>query len=144
MADDELGWKQLEKLPEQLRAFAHRAVKDVTFEFAEKVYLNLVENTPKRKGGGGLVASLRLEEVNDAKRVGQQVGYKVYYDKYDEKQRPYQEIANSLNRGWYLPNGKYVPGTYYMDRAVSSLRGMDKKIDEVFEKYLEKIDLGEK
>lgn len=142
MADDELGWKQLEKLPEQLRAFAHRAVKDVTFEFAERVYLNLVENTPKRTGG--LVASLRLEEVNDAKRVGQQVGYKVYYDKYDEKERPYQEIANSLNRGWYLPNGTYVPGTYYMDRAVSSLRGMDKKIDEVFEKYLEKIDLGEK
>lgn len=142
MADDELGWKQLEKLPEQLRAFAHRAVKDVTFEFAEKVYLNLVENTPKRTHG--LVDSLRLEEVNDAKRVGQQVGYKVYYDKYDEKQRPYQEIANSLNRGWYLPNGKYVPGTYYMDRAVSSLRGMDKKIDEVFDKYLDTIDLGEK
>lgn len=142
MADDELGWKQLEKLPEQLRAFAHRAVKEVTFEFAEKVFLNLAENTPKKTGG--LAASLRLEEVNDEKRVGQQVGYKVYYKDYDEKQRPYQEIANSLSRGWYLPNGTYVPGTYYMDRAVSSLRGMDKKIDEVFEKYLEKIDLGEK
>lgn len=151
MADDELGWKQLEKLPEQLKKAAYEAVSEVTEEKAKEVYSALSATTPVDKGI--TKNSLKIEKVDSKSiksRTGEVVGYKVVYDGYrpikpnGDQGRPNQVVANSLNRGWYLPNGKYVPGTYFIDKAVSKLRGMDQQIDEKFDKKLEKIKLGEK
>ena len=155
MADDELGWKQLEKLPEQLKKAAYEAVSEVTEEKAKEVYSALSATTPVGKGiiNGITKNSLKIEKVDSKSiksRTGEVVGYKVVYDGYrplkpnGDQGRPNQVVANSLNRGWYLPNGKYVPGTYFIDKAVSKLRGMDQQIDEKFDKKLEKIKLGEK
>ena len=155
MADDELGWKQLEKLPEQLKTAAYEAVSEVTEEKAKEVYSALSATTPVGKGiiNGITKNSLKIEKVDSKSiksRTGEVVGYKVIYDGYrplkpnGDQGRPNQVVANSLNRGWYLPNGKYVPGTYFIDKAVSKLRGMDRQIDEKFDKKLEKIKLGEK
>lgn len=155
MADDELGWKQLEKLPEKLKTAAYEAVSEVTEEKAKEVYSALSATTPVGKGiiNGITKNSLKIEKVDSKSiksRTGEVVGYKVVYDGYrplkpnGDQGRPNQVVANSLNRGWYLPNGKYVPGTYFIDKAVSKLRGMDRQIDEKFDKKLEKIKLGEK
>lgn len=155
MANDELGWKQLEKLPEQLKKAAYEAVSEVTEEKAKEVYSALSATTPVGKGiiNGITKNSQKIEKVDSKSiksRTGEVVGYKVVYDGYrplkpnGDQGRPNQVVANSLNRGWYLPNGKYVPGTYFIDKAVSKLRGMDQQIDEKFDKKLEKIKLGEK
>lgn len=155
MTGDELGWKQLEKLPEKLKTAAYEAVSEVTEEKAKEVYSALSATTPVGKGiiNGITKNSLKIEKVDSKSiksRTGEVVGYKVVYDGYrplkpnGDQGRPNQVVANSLNRGWYLPNGKYVPGTYFIDKAVSKLRGMDQQIDEKFDKKLEKIKLGEK
>ncbi len=146
--EDELGWKQLEKLPEKLKTAAYEAVDEVTAAKATEVANDLVINTPVDTGITR--DSIKIEKVTKTTRGGGSVvGYKVTYDGYrpmkpnGDQGRPNQVVASSLNRGWYLPNGKYVPGKYFIDRAVSKIKGMDDEISAKFDKKIDKINLEE-
>ncbi len=149
MEDDELGWKQLEKLPEKLKTAAYEAVDEVTSAKATEVANELIANTPVKSGTTR--SSIKIEKVDKKTRGGGDVvGYKVVYDGYRDitptgkNGRPNQVVASSLNRGWYLPNGKYVPGKYFIDKAVAKIKGMDDEISDKFDKKIDKIDLEEK
>lgn len=146
--EDELGWKQLEKLPEKLKTAAYEAVDEVTASKATEVANELIANTPVETGITR--DSIKIEKVTNTTRGGGSVvGYKVTYDGYrpmkanGDQGRPNQVVASSLNRGWYLPNGKYVPGRYFIDKAVSKIKGMDDEISAKFDKKIDKINLEE-
>lgn len=153
MEEDELGWSAFARLPDELKQAAHDSVDEVLKERATAVKRELKAHTPVNPNGnhsGSTRNSITMVPVNDkTRRGGQIIGYRVFYDGFHlpehttGKVRPFQVIANSLNRGFYNNHGYYIPGRYFIDKAVSLLKGMDDEIDEKFEKKISKIKIGE-
>lgn len=153
MADDELGWSAFERLPEELRKAAYDSVEEVLDERTKAFTQQLKNTTPVSSKGryrGSTKQSITIVKVDkETKRGGKVIGYRVIYDgfhlpeKDGGKKRPFQVIANSLNRGFYNNHGYYVPGRYFIDRAVSLLKGMDDEIDKKFDDKVKKIKIGE-
>ncbi len=143
---DELGWKEFEKLPELLQDAAVEAIEEVLADKAYEVYRQMLGTTPIDTGT--TVSSIRIEKVNERSRSGsQKIGYRIFYDGYRMKKNgdqgsANQVVANSLNRGFVLPNYKIVAPNYFIDKAVSTLRGTDDEIDEKFRQKCERIKVG--
>ena len=127
------------KLPNELKAAAISTVKEVLLKranaFAEELKRRCPVNT------GGLRNSIKVKEVKPSRRHPDRVGYEVVFDGYDKHNRPYQVIANSLNFGYTMNNGKMVRTSSYrfMAEAHAVLRGIDKEIDAEWERTLERM-----
>lgn len=135
-----MSWEEaFYKMGEALRKAATESVEDVLLEYSEKVFESLKEKTPIGETGE-LKASLRLKEYKGPRTT--RVGYQIIYDGYDGKGRPYQVIANSLNRGFVNPSGIIISGTHYIDVSVSLLRGMDAAINVRWKELANRIANG--
>lgn len=143
---DELGWKQFDKLGEELQEAAISAIEEVLADKANTVYRQMLNTTPVKTGQ--TVQSIKIEKIDEKGRGGsEKIGYRVYYDGYrllsnGNDGSANQVIANSLNRGFVLPNFTIVAPRYFIDKAVATLRGTDDEIDEKFRKACEKIKVG--
>lgn len=124
--------RELNQMNEQVKSAAIQVVKDVLNDRADLVLLTLRTSSPRVTGQ--LVNSLIKKETSK----GTEIGYCVMYDGYDEKGRPYQIIANSLNRGFTTPTGGVVAGSHFIDKAVSLLKGMDNEINAKWDKEMNK------
>lgn len=121
-----MSWEEdFYKMSDALRRAATESVESVLLDYSKRVLDSLREKTPVDTGD--LRASLKIEEYKG--KSGTRVGYRIVYDGYDANGRPYQVIANSLNRGFVNPSGIIVSGTHFIDISVSLLRGMDDAIN---------------
>ena len=121
------------KLNQELQGLAVDVIDEVLKSQSNKVYNVLLKTTPRNHGG--LVNSLKLSKLDKKDSIG----YKLEYYGYNEKGRPYAVIANSLNRGYLSPKDTLVHGTYFIDKAVSTLKGTDNLINKKWEEEVNKI-----
>lgn len=122
--------KDFRNLSDDLKECAREAVTNVLKEQSDSVLDHLRKNTPRDTGG--LVSSLKREEVNKSGKVG----YRIIYDGYDEHSQPYQVIANALNRGYLARSFVLIPGRHFIDAATTLLKGTDKKINDEWERLI--------
>ena len=108
------------------------SVIEVLTEYSTKFETSLKNNTPRGETSG-LVNSIKKEKVTRTSKIG----YRVFFDGYDKKGRPYQVIANSLNRGFTTPQGKHIPGNHFIDNAKRILKEID---PEISKRWKEKIN----
>lgn len=135
-----MSWEEsFYKMEEALKEAATKSVEEVLLEYSNKVLESLKEKTPAGETGE-LRASLRLKAYKGPKTT--RVGYQIVYDGYDSKGRPYQVIANSLNRGFVNPSGIIISGTHFIDVSVRLLRGMDAAINVRWKELANQIANG--
>lgn len=127
------------QLSDELKEAAVSSVKKVLYERAMKFAEELKEKTPRDTGG--LRDSIKVKEVLPTKRKPGRIGYEVVFDGYDEHGRPYQLIANSLNFGYTMNNGKIVKTSSYhfVTDRYHLLKGIDPEIDAVWREELGRI-----
>lgn len=116
---------ELDTMAEKVNNVASEVIRDVLADRSEEVFKFLKQETPVGETGE-LVRALKKEKY----KKGSKEGYRVFYDGYDSKGRPYQVIANSLNRGYITPTGGIVKGNHFIDKAVKKLKGMDEEINK--------------
>lgn len=137
MADEIFG-TYIENLPENIQEAVLDSYEEVLKEKADSTLSTLKTTTPKGDTGN-LVNSLKMSKITKTKK-NNKIGYKITYDGYDNKGRPYQVIANSLNRGFVNPKGVQISGKHFIDQAVAKLKGMDQEIADRFESKCRDID----
>ena len=123
--------KQISNISNIVTNAVSTSVQSVITDYANKAFQKLKESTPIGETSN-LVKSLSIESITKLTKYG----YRIFYDGYDDNGRPYQVIANALNRGFTTPQGKYISGTHFIDEAIKTLKGMDQKINEVWKLIL--------
>lgn len=125
--------KDLQAMNEWVRSQALEVVLDVIDKRSDEVLNILKELTPTGQTGG-----LKNSLVKKNASKGTEIGYRIIYDGYDANGRPYQVIANSLNRGFQTPSGGLVAGYHFIDKAVSALKGLDDEINKTWSEKMNK------
>lgn len=124
------------KANEIMAKVATESTEKILKEYSEKFFEKLRSLAPVDTGA--LVKSLIIEPykskgINDGK-----TGYVITFDGYDEKGRPFQLIANSLNRGYTTKSGKIVSGSHFIDKCLTMLKRIDEDINKMWEEMMNK------
>ena len=134
LPSDEIFGTYIENLPTEIQEAVKESYEEVLKEKANQVLSDLQNSTPRGETSE-LAASLKMKKLAKTKKQTK-IGYKIIYDGYDSKGRPYQVIANSLNRGFVNPQGVHIQGKNFIDQAVSRLKGIDEDIAKRFDKKI--------
>ena len=122
----------LQRIPTAGEAAYVEAVTEVVTAAAQDYAAELRRTAPRSKTADGRQHMADTIVVEPEKRTGR-VGYTVAFDGYDERGKPFQLIANSLNKG--VPTDAH---SGFMSRARRrTLRGIDAKIAKEFEEKLD-------
>ena len=128
---DELGFEELyENFDEEAREAAHDSVYEILSERAKQLETTLRNTTPVRTGKlKGSIVNVVVENSET------KVVIRVKFDGYNRYGKAYQVIANSLNKGFFRPDGSFDNRhAHFIDIAVSKcLTGMDAEIASLFE-----------
>lgn len=122
----------LQRIPTAGEEAYREAVTEVVTEAANNYADELRRRAPRSRSADGHRHMADSIVVEPEKRTGR-VGYTVAFDGYDERGRPFQLIANSLNKG--VPTDVH---SGFMSKAKrKTLRGIDDKIAREFEAKLD-------
>lgn len=128
-------WQEwLAKANERIKKAATESTTQILKEYSEKFFTELKRETPVDTGA--LVKSLIIEPYKPKGLNDEKVGYVITFDGYDEKGRPFQLIANSLNRGFVNSNGMIIPGSHFIDKCIAMLKGIDEDINKLWNEMM--------
>ena len=126
------------KANETIAKAATESTEKILKEYSEMFFEKLKSLTPIDTGA--LAKSLIIEPYKPKGVSDGKVGYVITFDGYDEKGRPFQLIANSLNRGYTTKNGKLVSGSHFVDKCLTMLKGIDEDINKMWNEMMNKED----
>ena len=125
---EEFDFKELQNFTTEAKAAAIESIREVLAEKAHEVEQYLKTHSPVGKTGKlhGAIINVKIEDNEN------RIAFRVSYDGTNKDGVAYQLIANSLNRGFFLNNGKYIAGRHFIDDAIHLLKGIDEQIVQRF------------